>query len=98
MIALLVQVNQATLGNHGLDVQFAGINFLEYLVKRTQQKMSFFLQYSCDGFEFLLLLVTKLSFSKVSEFSPSTSSALRLPREFHELCRKSLELDYLKVC
>ncbi|CAL1382927.1 unnamed protein product [Linum trigynum] len=35
--------------------------------------------------------------SLVSEFSPSTSSAMGLPREFHEQCRKSLELHYLKT-
>ncbi|KAF2306990.1 hypothetical protein GH714_023093 [Hevea brasiliensis] len=35
--------------------------------------------------------------SLVSEFSPSTSSAMGLPREFHEQCRMSLELDYLKT-
>ncbi|CAK9137242.1 unnamed protein product [Ilex paraguariensis] len=35
--------------------------------------------------------------SLVSEFSPSTSSAMGLPREFHEQCRASLELDYLKA-
>ncbi|ESR55910.1 hypothetical protein CICLE_v100185681mg, partial [Citrus x clementina] len=35
--------------------------------------------------------------SLVSEFSPSTSSAMGLPREFHEQCRISLELDYLKT-
>ncbi|KAK0602071.1 hypothetical protein LWI29_030074 [Acer saccharum] len=35
--------------------------------------------------------------SLVSEFSPSTSSAMGLPREFHEQCRKSLELDNLKT-
>ncbi|XP_054800845.1 uncharacterized protein LOC129304991 isoform X2 [Prosopis cineraria] len=58
------QVNQAIIGIHGLDVQFAGINFLESLV---------------------------------SEFSPSTSSVMGLPREFHEQCRRSLELDYLKM-
>ncbi|KAJ9542463.1 hypothetical protein OSB04_028969 [Centaurea solstitialis] len=34
--------------------------------------------------------------SLVSEFSPSTSTALGLPREFHEQCRTSLEHDYLK--
>nr|XP_043632795.1 exportin-4 isoform X4 [Erigeron canadensis] len=34
--------------------------------------------------------------SLVSEFSPSTSTALSLPREFHEQCRKSLEHEYLK--
>ncbi|KAL5702296.1 hypothetical protein ACHQM5_027530 [Ranunculus cassubicifolius] len=32
----------------------------------------------------------------VSEFSPSTSSSMGLPREFHEQCRDSLELEYLK--
>ncbi|XP_029124610.1 exportin-4 [Cajanus cajan] len=62
--ALFYQVNQAILGNHGIDVQFAGIKFLESLV---------------------------------SEFSPSTSSAMGLPREFHEQCRRSLELDNLKT-
>ncbi|GAV82986.1 LOW QUALITY PROTEIN: JmjC domain-containing protein/JmjN domain-containing protein/zf-C5HC2 domain-containing protein/FYRN domain-containing protein/FYRC domain-containing protein/CRM1_C domain-containing protein [Cephalotus follicularis] len=35
--------------------------------------------------------------SLVSEFSPSTSSAMGLPREFHEQCKMSLELNYLKV-
>ncbi|XP_048236240.1 exportin-4 isoform X1 [Ricinus communis] len=35
--------------------------------------------------------------SLVSEFSPSTSSAMGLPREFHEQCRMSLELNYLKT-
>ncbi|XVF06407.1 hypothetical protein REPUB_Repub06bG0046100 [Reevesia pubescens] len=35
--------------------------------------------------------------SLVSEFSPSTSSAMGLPREFHEQCRISLELKYLKT-
>ncbi|GMH10488.1 hypothetical protein Nepgr_012329 [Nepenthes gracilis] len=35
--------------------------------------------------------------SLVSEFSPSTSTAIGLPREFHEQCRVSLELDYLKT-
>ncbi|XP_024025186.1 exportin-4 [Morus notabilis] len=58
------QVNQAISGIHGVDVQFAGINFLESLV---------------------------------SEFSPSTSTAMGLPREFHEQCRKSLERDHLKT-
>ncbi|KAL5156145.1 Exportin-4 [Glycine soja] len=62
--ALFYQVNQAIVGIHGIDVQFAGIKFLESLV---------------------------------SEFSPSTSSAMGLPREFHEQCRRSLEQDYLKT-
>ncbi|XP_050223404.1 uncharacterized protein LOC126673345 [Mercurialis annua] len=35
--------------------------------------------------------------SLVSEFSPSTSTAMGLPREFHEQCRRSLEQDYLKT-
>ncbi|KAL2549191.1 hypothetical protein Fot_10721 [Forsythia ovata] len=34
--------------------------------------------------------------SLVSEFSPSTSTAMGLPREFHEQCRTSLEIDYIK--
>ncbi|XP_024988812.1 exportin-4-like isoform X8 [Cynara cardunculus var. scolymus] len=58
------EIQLAIVGNHGLDVQFTGINFLESLV---------------------------------SEFSPSTSTALGLPREFHEQCRTSLEHDYLKT-
>ncbi|KAL8109068.1 hypothetical protein AgCh_025241 [Apium graveolens] len=35
--------------------------------------------------------------SLVSEFAPSTSTALGLPREFHEQCRASLEINYLKT-
>ncbi|GMP21962.1 hypothetical protein CsSME_00000164 [Camellia sinensis var. sinensis] len=35
--------------------------------------------------------------SLVSEFSPSTSTAMGLPREFHEQCRASLEQDHLKT-
>ncbi|CAA7041139.1 unnamed protein product [Microthlaspi erraticum] len=35
--------------------------------------------------------------SLVSEFSPSTSSAMGLPREFHENCHKSLEQNFLKT-
>ncbi|KAL0456676.1 UNVERIFIED_CONTAM: hypothetical protein Slati_1006800 [Sesamum latifolium] len=35
--------------------------------------------------------------SLVSEFSPSTSTAMGLPREFHEQCRISLEQDYMKA-
>ncbi|XP_077228967.1 exportin-4 protein isoform X3 [Tasmannia lanceolata] len=34
--------------------------------------------------------------SLVSEFSPSTSTAMGLPTEFLEQCRASLELDYMK--
>ncbi|CAM6129712.1 unnamed protein product [Calypogeia fissa] len=34
--------------------------------------------------------------SLVSEFSPSTASAMGLPAEFHEHCRASLELEYLQ--
>lgn len=61
---ILLQVKQAVTGNNSVDVQFAGINFLESLV---------------------------------SEFSPSTSTALGLPREFHEQCSTSLEQDFLKT-
>lgn len=43
-------------------------------------------------------LIGWMLFSQVSEFSPLTSSALGLPKEFHEQCCRSLELDYLKVC
>ncbi|GAB2277629.1 hypothetical protein Dimus_012337 [Dionaea muscipula] len=60
----LLEVKQAIIGNHGADVRFFGIYFLESLV---------------------------------SEFSPSTSTAIGLPREFHELCRLSLEQDHLKT-
>ncbi|CAH9110170.1 unnamed protein product [Cuscuta epithymum] len=35
--------------------------------------------------------------SLVSEFSLSTSTAMGLPREFHEQCKKSLELEYLMM-
>ncbi|XP_019108194.2 uncharacterized protein LOC104907672 isoform X2 [Beta vulgaris subsp. vulgaris] len=35
--------------------------------------------------------------SLVSEFSPSTSTAMGLPREFHEQCRMSLEVGNLKT-
>ncbi|XP_073158975.1 uncharacterized protein [Henckelia pumila] len=35
--------------------------------------------------------------SVVSEFSPSTSTALGLPREFHEKCRTSLEHTFIKA-
>ncbi|KAL8130523.1 hypothetical protein V2J09_019678 [Rumex salicifolius] len=35
--------------------------------------------------------------SLVSELSPSSSSAMALPREYHENCRKSFELEYLKT-
>ncbi|GAB2246564.1 hypothetical protein Droror1_Dr00002057 [Drosera rotundifolia] len=35
--------------------------------------------------------------SLVSEFLPSTSTALGLPRELHEFCRLSMEQDYLKM-
>ncbi|WMV58901.1 hypothetical protein MTR67_052286, partial [Solanum verrucosum] len=59
-----LEVRQAIVGGHGLDVQFIGLNFLESLV---------------------------------SEFSPSTSIAMALPREFHEQCRVSFELEYLKL-
>ncbi|KAK4726924.1 hypothetical protein R3W88_031841 [Solanum pinnatisectum] len=59
-----LEVRQAIVGGHGLDVQFIGLNFLESLV---------------------------------SEFSPSTSTAMALPREFHEQCRVSFELEYLKL-
>ncbi|XP_009631652.1 uncharacterized protein [Nicotiana tomentosiformis] len=59
-----LQVRQAVVGSHGLDVQFIGLNFLESLV---------------------------------SEFSPSTSTAMALPSEFHEQCRVSFELEYLKM-
>ncbi|XP_059282378.1 uncharacterized protein LOC132036141 isoform X2 [Lycium ferocissimum] len=62
--AFFLEVRQAIVGSHGLDVQFIGLNFLESLV---------------------------------SEFSPSTSTAMALPREFHEQCRVSFELEYLKL-
>lgn len=34
---------------------------------------------------------------QVSEFSPSTSTPMGLPTEFHKQCSCSLERDYLKV-
>ncbi|CAI9091488.1 OLC1v1026537C1 [Oldenlandia corymbosa var. corymbosa] len=60
---IFLQVKHAVTGSHGVDVQFAGIIFLESLV---------------------------------SEFAPSTSTAMGLPKEFHEQCQASLEMDYLK--
>ncbi|XP_066370496.1 uncharacterized protein [Miscanthus floridulus] len=33
----------------------------------------------------------------VSEFSPSTASAMSLPKEFHEQCEYSLEVQFLKI-
>ncbi|XP_047316080.1 exportin-4 isoform X1 [Impatiens glandulifera] len=33
----------------------------------------------------------------ISEFSPSTSTAMGLPREFHDQCQASLERNYLKT-
>ncbi|CAN4115669.1 unnamed protein product [Withania somnifera] len=59
-----LEVRRAIVNDHGLDVQFIGLNFLESLV---------------------------------SEFSPSTSTAMALPREFHEQCRVSFELEYLQL-
>ncbi|XP_022633524.1 exportin-4 isoform X4 [Vigna radiata var. radiata] len=63
-VVFFYQVNKAIVGADGIDMQFAGIKFLESLL---------------------------------SEFSPSTSSAMGLPREFHEQCRRSFEREYLKT-
>ncbi|GFP88285.1 hypothetical protein PHJA_000972200 [Phtheirospermum japonicum] len=57
-------VKDAVNENHGLGMQFVGINFMESLV---------------------------------SEFSPSTSTAMGLPREFREQCQISLEQDSLHL-
>jgi len=85
-----LQINQAILGSHGLDVQFIGVNFLESLVM-----VSFYcFWYYIYRYTIWLLIISS---SQVSEFSPSTSSAMGLPREFHENCRKSLEQNFLKV-
>lgn len=91
---LLLQVHQAVLGIHGVDTQFIGINFLESLVY-----VASILVLNCSSLGlFICLLIQSIDSSlQVSEFSPSTSSAMGLPREFHEQCRISLELDYLKV-
>ncbi|KAL6501830.1 hypothetical protein OROGR_026963 [Orobanche gracilis] len=52
-----------------------------------------------DGIHGLAVQYSGINFleSLVSEFSPSTTTAMGLPREFHEQCLISLELDYLKV-
>jgi hypothetical protein len=85
-----LQINQAIRGSHGLDVQFIGVNFLESLVM-----VSFYcFWYYIYRYTIWLLIISS---SQVSEFSPSTSSAMGLPREFHENCRKSLEQNFLKV-
>lgn len=83
-----LQINQAILGSRGLDVQFIGINFLESLVM---------ICFYCFWHYMYTICVLIISSSQVSEFSPSTSSAMGLPREFHENCRKSLEQNFLKV-
>lgn len=86
-----LQINQAILGSRGLDVQFIGINFLESLVMIC---FPFFSGVVCISY---VCSIAHNSSSQVSEFSPSTSSAMGLPREFHENCRKSLEQNFLKV-
>ncbi|XP_042013629.1 exportin-4-like [Salvia splendens] len=65
------------------------------------EKEAFFLEVkqAVDGTHGLAVQYSGISFleSLVSEFSPSTSTAMGLPREFHEQCLMSLEHDYLKV-
>ncbi|XP_023530572.1 exportin-4 isoform X4 [Cucurbita pepo subsp. pepo] len=65
------------------------------------EKESFFIQvnqsiHGVHGIDVQFCGVNFLE-SLVSEFSPSTSSAMGLPREFHEQCRRSLEQNYLKT-
>ncbi|XP_057550159.1 uncharacterized protein LOC130828285 isoform X1 [Amaranthus tricolor] len=50
----------------------------------------------CHGVDVQFIGINFLE-SLVSEFSPSTSTAMGLPREFHEQCRMTLELDHLKT-
>ncbi|KAH6804809.1 exportin-4 protein [Perilla frutescens var. frutescens] len=65
------------------------------------EKESFFLEVkqAVDGTHGLAVQFTGINFleSLVSEFSPSTTTAMGLPREFHEQCLISLEQDYLKA-
>lgn len=94
-----LQIKQASLGIHGIHVQFIGINFLESLVCGVFAILYSFGAWYLNGLFCWLSPLGLLFLSpQVSEFSPSTSSAMGLPREFHEQCRRSLELDYLKAC
>ncbi|CAN1131952.1 xpo4, partial [Linum perenne] len=72
-----------------------------WLEHTVAEKETFFYQVNqaIIGIHGLDVQFTGINFleSLVSEFSPSTSSAMGLPREFHEQCRKSLELHYLKT-
>ncbi|XP_051116281.1 uncharacterized protein LOC127241331 isoform X2 [Andrographis paniculata] len=65
------------------------------------EKEAFFLQVqqAVNGSHGLDVQFVGINFLEalVSEFSPSTSSAMDLPREFHEQCRISLEQDYMKA-
>lgn len=65
------------------------------------EKEAFFLEVkqAVDGTHGLSVQFVGINFleSLVSEFSPSTTTAMGLPREFHEHCLISLELDYLKA-
>ncbi|KAL8533351.1 hypothetical protein ACS0TY_009659 [Phlomoides rotata] len=65
------------------------------------EKDAFFLEVkqAVDGSHGLDVQFSGIRFleSLVSEFSPSTSTAMGLPREFHEQCLISLEQDYLKA-
>ncbi|XP_015875571.2 uncharacterized protein LOC107412327 isoform X1 [Ziziphus jujuba] len=67
----------------------------------TAEKEAFFNQVNqaVSGIHGVDVQYTGINFleSLVSEFSLSTSSAMGLPREFHEECRKSLEMNYLKT-
>ncbi|KAL9165123.1 hypothetical protein ABFS82_06G150000 [Erythranthe guttata] len=64
------------------------------------EKEAFFIQVkqAVSGVHGLDVQFVGISFleSLVSEFSPTTSSAMGRPREFHEQCRISLEQDYMK--
>lgn len=45
----------------------------------------------------LVYLFVYFHILQVSEFSPSTSTAMGLPAEFHQQCSYSFEMGYLKV-
>ncbi|XP_026401021.1 exportin-4-like [Papaver somniferum] len=77
--------------------QFLKRGWLDFLVAE-KEAFLFEVNQAVLGIHGVAAQFTGINFleSMVSEFSPSTSSAMGLPREFHEQCRASLEHDYLK--
>lgn len=50
-----LQINQAILGIHGVDVQFSGVNFLESLVYTFLKLFHFMSMFFLTGIYFILL-------------------------------------------